>query len=292
MPAEFSIEPLGGNFGVAARGIDCPTLTDHGIRKLLLNLYEHRVVVLETAGLTPAEYVAFARRLGDPIPLSASPDYPEIARITNVGIDSAKTKRGAAHWHTDQSFRETVSSITMLYSVQAPASGGETRFCDMAAAYQALPAAQQARIEHLRVEHRHGASIAARPGDHTPIPPKGWDYRTVYHPLVRRHPVTGQKTLYAITGTSQGIQGMPQAEATALLNELGDHAFQDRFLARHTHREHDIVMWDNPTTMHSATPMPAATGPADTRLLRRISLRGMPPVFAESAARRTAATHS
>ena len=64
------------------------------------------------------------------------------------------------------------------------------------------------------MEHRHGISVAARPSDHTPVPPKGWDGNTtVYHPLVIRHPVTGKKTLYAVTGTSQGIKGMGQAEA-------------------------------------------------------------------------------
>ena len=39
-------------------------------------------------------------------------------------------------------------------------------------------------------------------------------------------------------------------------------------------------MWDNPTTMHSASPIGQATGPDDTRLIHRISLRGYPPMFA------------
>lgn len=73
---------------------------------------------------------------------------------------------------------------------------------------------------------------------------------------------------------------MEQAEAEALLNELGDHAFQDRFVTQHTHSVHDLVMWDNPTTMHTATPIAAATGPDDTRMIHRISLRGTPGVFA------------
>ena len=151
----------------------------------------------------------------------------------------------------------------------------------MAGAYAALPEPTKRRIENLTVVHRHGVSVAARPHDHVPIPPKGWDQSTtVTHPLVRRHPITGQKTLYAITGTSQGIVGMEQADAESLLNELCDHAFADRFVTHHKYRVHDLIMWDNPTAMHSATPMAAATGPEDTRLLHRISLRGTPSVFA------------
>ena len=101
--------------------------------------------------------------------------------------------------------------------------------------------------------------------------------------------VTGRKTLYAPTGTSQGIRGMAQNEAVPLLEELCQHAFQDRFVTSHRHRQFDLVMWDNPTTMHSATPLAAATGPQDTRLIHRISLRGTPSVFQR---KRQTAEHS
>ena len=164
-------------------------LSDGVLKRILLCLYDQRFVVLRTNGITKSQFVEFARRVGDPIRLSGDPDFPEIANITNVGIDTKSRRLGAAHWHTDQSFRNQVSSITMLYSVKAPSEGGETRFCDMAAAYAALPASMQQRIEHLTVVHRHGVSVAARPGDHVPIPPKGWDQSTtVTHPLVRCHP--------------------------------------------------------------------------------------------------------
>lgn len=276
----FSLEPLHGHFGVEIPEIDLPRLGDAGVKRILLCLYEQRFVVLRTAGLTKAEFSHFARRIGNPIRLSGDPDFPEIAKITNLGIDTKARRLGAAHWHTDQSFRNQVSSVTMLYSVQTPKQGGETKFCDMAAAYGALPTSTKRQIEDLTVIHRHGVSVAARPGDHVPIPPKGWDQSTtVTHPLIRRHPITGQKTLYAITGTSQGIVGMEQAQAESLLNELCDHAFQDRFVACHRYRVHDLILWDNPTTMHSASPMAAATGSDDSRLLHRISLRGTPSVF-------------
>ena len=279
MGSEFTLAPLDGNFGMVVRDIDLPALSDAGLKTLLLTLYRNRFVVVETSGLMPGEFVAFARRVGEPIRLSGHEEYPEIARITNMGTDTLSTKKGAAHWHTDQSFREELSSVTMLYSLQAPKRGGETRFCDMAAAYRALPETRKSEVADLMVEHRHGVSIARRREDHTPIPPKGWDYRTVYHPLVRSHPITAEKTLYAVTGTSQGIQGMDREAARNLLTELGDHAFQERFVAAHVHRVHDLLMWDNPTTMHSASPIGRATGPDDTRLIHRISLRGYPPMF-------------
>jgi taurine dioxygenase len=280
----FEVQKLAGPFGVEITNVDLPGLPDAGLAQLLQVLYANRFVVIRTGGLTASEYVGFARRVGDPILFDRESDHPEIIPITNVDVDTKKEALGAAHWHTDQSFTKARSSITMLYSVQAPQAGGETRFCDMAAAYAALPSTMQDRIEDLVVEHRHGVSVAARPGDHKPIPPKGWDRsRSVYHPIVRRHPMTGEKTLYAITGTSQGIRGMPDEEATALLNELCEHALQPQFMTAHQHRVDDLVMWDNPTTMHAASPIAAATGPGDTRVIRRISLRGTPSVFAERA---------
>ncbi|MCY3621079.1 MAG: TauD/TfdA family dioxygenase [Gammaproteobacteria bacterium] len=274
---------LSGNFGAEVPQADVTSLTDAALKRILLCLYGQRFLVLRRAGLTKRQFVEFARRVGDPIRLSGDADFPEIAHITNVGIDAKARRLGAAHWHTDQSFRNQVSSVTMLYSIKTPGQGGETQFCDMAGAYAALPESTKRRIEDLTVVHRHGVSVAARPGDHVPIPPKGWDQSaTVTHPLVRRHPITGQKTLYAITGTSQGIVGMEQTEAESLLNELCEHAFQDRFVARHKYRVHDLILWDNPTTLHSATPIAAATGADDTRLLHRISLRGTPSVFLDT----------
>ena len=274
------IEALNGNFGNVVSEIDIPTIDDEKLHELLTSLYTNRFLVLKTSGLSKNEYRNFARRIGDPIPLSRDADFPEIAHISNLKTSTTKSRLGAAHWHTDQSFKKTVSSITMLYSTQAPASGGETKFCDMAAAYDALPESTKIEIEELVVEHRHGISVSAPKGDHKPLPPAGWDRDyTVFHPLVRRHPETDQKTLYAVTGTAQGIRGMSQADANTLLNSLCAHVLQPQFTTSYHHQRHDIVMWDNPTVMHSATPIDRATGPSNSRLLWRISLRGSPPLL-------------
>lgn len=274
------VDALNGNFGNVVSDIDIPTVVDEELRELLTCLYANRFLVLKTSGLSKDEYRNFARRIGDPIPLSRDADFPEIAHISNLETSTTKSRLGAAHWHTDQSFRKTVSSVTMLYSAQAPVTGGETKFCDMAAAYDSLTESKKLEIEDLVVEHRHGISVSAPDGDHKPLPPPGWNPEyTVFHPLVRRHPETGQKTLYAVTGTAQGIRGMPQHEATALLKTLSAHVLKSQYTTSYRHQKHDIVMWDNPTVMHSATPINQATGQHDARLLWRISLRGSPLLF-------------
>jgi len=277
-PAPSPLAP----FGAEVSHVGLADLSDVGLRDLLLELYEHRFLVIRTGGMSRREFVEFALRIGEPIGRNFDKEHPEIIPITNVGVDTKADAKGAAHWHTDQSFTEKRSSVTMLYSEQAPKKGGETRFADLAAAYDALDTATKDTIEHLVAEHRHGVSISARPGDHVPIAPKGWDQAyTVRHPLVRKHPVTGRKTLYAISGTPQGIVDMPLPEAADLLESLCQHTFREPFITGHRHSVDDLVMWDNPTTMHSATPIGAATGPDDTRVIRRISLRGACPLFSE-----------
>lgn len=280
MNSQLTVEPLEGFFGVVVRDLDLRCMSDSQLRQLLTLLYSQRFVVLKTTGLSKRDYVLFAKRIGTPIPLSNDASFPEIAQISNLKVNTKKKRLGAAHWHTDQSFRSTVSSVTMLHSLASPERGGETRYCDMVGAYNALSSEMKTRINDLVVVHRHGVSIVARPGDHVPIPPRGWDKTiTAFHPIVRQHPVTKVKTLYAITGTSQGIVGMTQLEAKKLLEELCEHTFRDPFVTSYRHEQNDIVMWDNPTTMHSATAIEEATCAADTRILLRISLKGAPLIY-------------
>lgn len=278
--SNVTYERLDGNFGLRASNIDLNQLDDVALVRLLYELYHNRFLVLSLEALDKATFVRFARRLGRPIPMSRDEQFPEVGRITNQNVDTRKTLMGAAHWHTDQSFRSAVSNITLLYSVAAPVEGGETKFCNMAAAYAELPQSMKNEVEDLVVEHKHGVSPVARPGDHAPIPPKGFDQTvTVRHPLVRTHPESGIKTLYAITGTAQSIVGWPQDEGQDLLERLCEHTFRDRFIARYKYNDNELIFWDNPTTMHSATPIAAASGELDLRLLWRISLRGGPHIL-------------
>jgi len=273
---------LPGNFGVEIVDPDVATMSDDALRELLFALYTNRIAVLRTGDLTEAEYVDFARRIGDPLLLIPNKvEYPEIIPVDNLREDIQKTKHSAAHWHTDQSFTSPLASVTMLHSIAAPPSGGETHFCNMAGAYDALSESTRSEIDEMEVVHRRGVSIVARPEEHAPPVIKHWDYRTVHHPLVRSHPITGRRTLYAISGSSQGIRGMPDAEAKRLQGTLCENRLAARFLSSHRHRVGDILMWDNPTTMHKASPIGQATGPDDARVLWRISMTGIPSVFPE-----------
>jgi alpha-ketoglutarate-dependent 2,4-dichlorophenoxyacetate dioxygenase len=74
-------------------------------------------------------------------------------------------------------------------------------------------------------------------------------FKPVRQRLVRTHPASGRKSLYlsAHIGT---IVGRPMPEARAFIRDLTEHAVQPRFTYSHKWRQHDLVMWDNRTTMH------------------------------------------
>jgi taurine dioxygenase len=91
----------------------------------------------------------------------------------------------------------------------------------------------------------------------------------VKHRIVRAHPVTGRKALYAVSGSSFGIEGMPDDEAIALLDELKAHATQPKYLYRLKYRIGDLVIWDNASLLHSAT----LIDPDDARTLWRITVK-------------------
>jgi taurine dioxygenase len=91
----------------------------------------------------------------------------------------------------------------------------------------------------------------------------------VRHPIARKHPITGRTALYAVSGSSFGIEGMPRDEAIDLLDELKVHATQEKYHGRLKYGVGDVVIWDNASLLHSAT----LIDPNDPRTLWRITIK-------------------
>ena len=95
----------------------------------------------------------------------------------------------------------------------------------------------------------------------------------ITHPIARTHPVTGRKALYAVSGSSFGIVGMPEDEACGLLDELAAHATQPKYRLSVSYGVGDVVIWDNASLLHSAT----LVDPAHPRTLWRVTLKEAAP---------------
>jgi taurine dioxygenase len=247
--------------------------------KLERALFRGQVLVIRGQKLSAQAFAAFARRLGRPEPHVIDqfhhPDDPDILILSNVMVDGRPSGLADAgtYFHSDYSYLQVPARATMLYSIEVPQEGGNTLFANQYAAYDGLEPALKRRIEPLVAIHHYGnrndIDEASRTAASRLTPEQKATMPLVTHPLVRRHPVTGRKALYAVSGSSFGILGMPDAEAVALLDELTAHATRAEYRYSHAYRVGDVVIWDNASLLHSAT----LTSPEMPRTLWRITIK-------------------
>ena len=279
------LKPLSPGFGLEASRIDLSErLSDEAFAEIEDAFFDGQVLSIPHQRLTPAEFVAFARRFGPPEPHVIDqfhhPDDRNILILSNVVIDGEPQGLADAgtYFHTDYSYLDVPARATMLYSIEVPESGGDTLFANQYAAYDNLPAAMKRKIEPLVAVHhygnRHVSEGEARTAASTLTDDQKAKMPLITHPLVRRHPVTGRKALYAVAGSSYGIVGMPHDEAVALLDELTAHATQDKYVLRYSYGVGDVVIWDNASLLHSAT----LTDPECARTLWRITVKEPVPL--------------
>ena len=128
-------------------------------------------------------------------------------------------KRANRLWHTDLSFHPVRATYSLLSAHHLPPGGGpDTEFADLRAAYDALPQAMKARLEHLVAWHSYwhsrvlGGGPEATKEERESRPPAA-------HRLVQIHPGSGRKTLY-LASHAFCIDGMDDEAARALLEEL------------------------------------------------------------------------
>jgi taurine dioxygenase len=245
----------------------------------------HGVICIRDQRVDEAQLVAFARRFGEVerIFLShyAHPVVPEIMLVSNIrenGRDIGHADAGRV-WHTDMSYTARPPRATLLYAIEVPTEQGrtlgDTQFSSAADAHDSLPPDLQRRIAPLRAIHQV-AGRRARTGTGQQDQGLRHAQPAVVHPVVRVHPRTGRRCLYVSKGECEGIEGMAQAEALALIDELADRTVEERF--RHTHhwRVGDLLMWDNCTVQHLASF--DYEWPRHRRLMQRVTVDGTVPV--------------
>jgi len=254
-------------------------LSDAQFADIERTFFAGQVLVLRDQRLAPVQFVAFARRFGPPEPHVIDqfhhPADPNILILSNrkkdgqpVGLADAGT-----YFHTDYSYLQVPARATMLYSIEVPKVGGNTLFANQYAAYDDLPDALKQRIGPMIAVHHYGNRKVEDDMSRVAASPLTDEQKAkmplITHPIVRSHPVTGRKSLYAVSGSSYGIVGMPENEAVALLDELAAHATQPKYQLSYAYRVGDVVIWDNASLLHSAT----LTDPDDPRTLWRITIK-------------------
>jgi taurine dioxygenase len=277
----FAKTPLADAFGVVLEGVDLSQpIDDVAFAEIERTFFAAQVLVVRGQRLTPSRFVEWARRFGPPEPHVIDqfhhPDDPNILILSNrrddngdpVGLADAGT-----YFHTDYSYLAVPARATTLHSIEVPKRGGDTLFANQYAAYDDLSEAMKKRIEPLVGIHHYGNRNDVDESSRTVASVLTDEQKArmplITHPVVRRHPVTGRKAPYAVSGSSFGIVGMPDDEAVALLDELAAHATQSKYRLTLQYGVGDVVIWDNASLLHSAT----LTDPDDPRTLWRITIK-------------------
>ena len=241
---------------------------------------QHGLVILPEQHLERAPHIELARRFGtlEDHGFSEGTAHPEVIPISN--LDESGRVRGMHHpsmrtfrinesWHTDSSFRPTPASYSLLAAEVLPRAGGETLFASLRLGWTELPEGERAGLRELRVVHDYKDAYARVEG----FVPRGATALgdPVSHPLVRRHPDTGEPALF-LTGHASGIEGLPPDEGKTLLAKLLACCTREDRVYRHRWRPGDLAIWDNRFMLHRT---PGFDGESP-RVLHHVRVAGGP----------------
>jgi alpha-ketoglutarate-dependent taurine dioxygenase len=274
----LDIRQVAGRIGAEISGVRLShELPDETLWAIEDALHRHKVIFFRDQGhLDDAGQEAFAARLGDPVPHPTVPVADGSSYL--LELDSQKGGR-ASSWHTDVTFVDAYPKASILRAVKSPAYGGDTVWANTAEAYERLPDELRELADRLWALHTNAYDYAAaRPGVSQEQIERHRSVfaSTVYeteHPVVRVHPVTGERTLVLGHFIKQLI-GFSSADSRRLFDILQEQVIKLENTVRWTWREGDVAIWDNRATQHYAVDDYGD----QHRIMRRVTLDGDVPV--------------
>lgn len=261
MTTDLQIRGLSGALGAELRGIDLSRpLAKRHHEDLLAAFHRYGVLCIRDQKLTHDSQIALARIFGTPDihPIANGlAEHPEIIRVLKPAGEHAFF---GTSWHTDNSFFERPSSVTILYGAQVPPVGGDTVYASMERAWEMLSEPLKRFLEPLRATH--SARTAYDPKTTGDAKYKGETaiqytfsdaiYEEVDHPVVRTHPVTGRKSLYVNPMFTQQILGLSKPESDGLLAMLYGLSTRPEVTCRIRWENGTVAIWDNRCLQHYA----------------------------------------
>jgi alpha-ketoglutarate-dependent 2,4-dichlorophenoxyacetate dioxygenase len=290
----IAIRQIGPGFVGEVSGLDLSKpASPEDVAAIEAGMDRYAVLVFHDQKLTDTEHIAFSQNFGA-LERAVGSNVTKLedrrldlnmADVSNLDKQQQPLARdnrqrlfniGNMLWHSDSSFRAVPAKYSLLSARGPTPKGADTEFADMRAAYDALDEETKREIEDHVCEH----SLMYSRGslgfvDYTEEEKEM--FKPVRQRLVRRHPVTGRKSLY-LSSHAGTILGLLTPEARILLRDLTEHATQPRFVYVHKWRPHDLVMWDNRQTLHRGRRFDD-TQPRD---VRRTTVAGDAPTVAQA----------
>ncbi|KAJ6605808.1 TauD-domain-containing protein [Mycena sp. CBHHK59/15] len=251
-----SVVELTPDFGSDVRGVNLAALSPDEKDQLALEVARRGVVVFrdqqDFIDRGPGFYAEWGRHFGrlHIHPTSGHPEgHPEIHMVykdanSRFNLDGLTT----TFWHSDFSFELQPPGLTTFFLLSQPRTGGDTLYASQTANLASLSPVMVGFLRTLKAVHSGHDSLRSTKGGvlrRDPI--------ETAHPVVRRHPVTGEEALYVNKQFTRRIVGMKKEESDLLLNFLYDHiAKSGDHQARIKWEPMSMVLWDNRVTAHSA----------------------------------------
>ena len=273
---KLNIKPLSKIMGAEISGINLKDELDDTTKKQLCNaVTDYLVVCIRNQELKPKDLANVSRVFGTPkkyfLKNATVEGIPEVIEVTNRSKESNnKPKVYASHWHTDDSYRDKPATLTFIYPETLPENGGGTDFINCYSVYDELPTKIKNKVDNLRAIHkwqsrRNVSEVQKLSKDEEELTP------LVEHPLIRTHPISGEKSLYINPNRIDHISGFDEQESDKLLDDLYNFSFQSKFQYSHNYQKGDLVIWDNRCTMHRAN---SEYDINQLRVMHRVMLEG------------------
>lgn len=271
------VVPYSNAMGAMIEGADLRRpQTQVEMKTLRAALADHGVLFFRGQDISPEQHKAFARQWAE-IDVNrffaAVPGHPEIAEVRK---EPEQKSNIGGNWHTDHSYDLVPAMGSILLAREVPPKGGDTLFASMVRAFDALSDGLKQTLRTLEAVHssRHvfGAGAAySRTGDiGERIGNADAARQDVIHPVVIRHPESGQEALYVNQAFTTRFVGWTEKESAPLLQFLYQHAARPEFSCRFQWSVGAIAFWDNRSTWHYA----ANDYHGDRRLMHRITVAG------------------
>jgi taurine dioxygenase len=274
----FEVRRAAGALGAEISGVDlAQALPDELVAALRRAWLEHLVLFFRDQPLTPAQFMAFAGRFGEPVEypyLKGLEGFPKITEVKK--LEHERINFGGV-WHSDTTYLECPPMASMLIAREIPPHGGDTLFANMYLAYETLSARMQRLLDGLTAVNSSAKADASKTREDRIRSDGREDARAelvAEHPVVRTHPETGRKSLFVNPGHTVRFGGMTEEESQPLLEFLFRHQVRPEHTCRFAWRPGSIALWDNRCAQHN----PVNDYHGFRRVMHRITLAGTRPV--------------
>ena len=289
---ELDIHPVAGRIGAEIRGVQLSAELDAAtLDAIQAALVKHKVIFFRgQTHLDDQSQEAFAHLLGEPI---AHPTVPvrDGTRFL-MELDGTRGQRANSR-HTDVTFVDAYPKASILRSVLAPASGGDTVWANTVAAYEGLPEPLRQLAEQLWAVHGNDYDYAENfrqnAASQTETAGRA-SYRKVFtrktieseQPLVHVHPETGEKALL-LGHFAKKLSGYSTHDSQRLIEILTGHILRLENTVRWRWTEGDVAVWDNRATQHYAVDDYGT----QKRVVRRVTIQGEIPTAIDGSRSRS-----